>query len=337
MTLSISFSKVSPIPRGHQADLEPFHDEHLAKDEGEEATGKDPGNATASTVLGVGIATLDLINEVATYPEEDAEVRASAQRRLRGGNATNSLVVLAQLGHRCRWVGTLGEDAAGDLVLADLARHGVAASDVVRVRGGTTPTSYVVSSRANGSRTIVHFRDLPELGADAFERVSLGGVDWVHFEGRNPRATASMIRRARRERSGLTISLELEKTRPDIDSLLDGPDVLLASRGFAEGSGFSEPEPFLKDLLARTTAELCVVGWGAHGAAYLARGGIAARLPAHVPPQVVDTLGAGDVFNAGVIDALLRGRPAREAVAAAIELAGRKCGQWGLTLAKEDV
>ena len=63
-------------------------------------------------VLGVGIATLDLVNEVDRYPAEDAEIRARAQRVGRGGNCTNTLAVLAQLGHACSWAGTLGDDAA---------------------------------------------------------------------------------------------------------------------------------------------------------------------------------------------------------------------------------
>src|SRR5690606_2634666 len=40
-------------------------------------------------VLAIGIATLDIVNTVDGYPAEDAEVRASAQRVSRGGNATN--------------------------------------------------------------------------------------------------------------------------------------------------------------------------------------------------------------------------------------------------------
>ncbi|WP_217161034.1 PfkB family carbohydrate kinase [Thiocystis violascens] len=48
------------------------------------------------------------------------------------------------------------------------------------------------------------------------------------------------------------------------------------------------------------------------------------------PERVVDTLGAGDCFNAGVIDGLLRGLPPGEAVARAVRLAGYKCGRYGL-------
>jgi ketohexokinase len=45
---------------------------------------------------------------------------------------------------------------------------------------------------------------------------------------------------------------------------------------------------------------------------------------------VVDTLGAGDVFNAGVIDARLRGLAAERAVEWACRVAGYKCGVRGL-------
>ncbi|WP_338115599.1 PfkB family carbohydrate kinase [Thiococcus pfennigii] len=291
--------------------------------------------AIAAQVLGVGIATLDIINEVAAYPGEDAEVRALAQRRVRGGNVANSLVVLAQLGHRCRWVGTLGDDPAADLILADLACYGVATGDAVRIAGGATPTSYIALSRATASRTIVHFRDLPELDAAAFAGCALEGVGWVHFEGRHPPETRRMIDRVRAECPTVPVSLELEKVRPGIEALLDGPQVLLASRAFAAASGFTDPAAFLADLAARTSASLCVVAWGEQGASCLVRGGAVQQVPAHRPARVVDTLGAGDVFNAGVIDALARGLAPAEAVAAAVRLAGEQCGRIGLTLEVE--
>jgi ketohexokinase len=286
-------------------------------------------------VLGVGIAVLDLVNEVECYPAEDDEVRALAMRRVRGGNVTNSLAVLSRLGHPCRWVGTLGDDPAADLILADLAGHGIEARDAVRVPGGTTPTSSILVSRVNGSRTIVHFRDLPELSAEDFDRVSLDGLAWVHFEGRHPQETARMIRRVREEAPDVPISVELEKHRPGIEALLHGPQLMLASRAFARAGGFEDAGDFLEDLLLRSDARLCVVAWGAEGAAFLARGGHVQRVPAYVPTRVVDTLGAGDVFNAGLIHGLLQGLPDGEAVVQAVKLAGLKCGHPGLVMERE--
>jgi ketohexokinase len=296
-----------------------------------------PGGGSAGTVLGVGVAVLDLINEVEVYPAEDDEVRALAMRRVRGGNVANSLVVLSQLGHPCRWAGTLGDDPAADLILADLAARHVETHDAVRLAGGATPTSSILLARSSGSRTIVHFRDLRELDAEDFSRVSLDRVAWAHFEGRNPQETACMIRRLREEAPQVPVSVELEKPRPGIEMLLTGPRVLLASRAFARARGFEDAAAFLQDLSERSDAALCVVAWGAQGAAFLARGGHVQRVPAYAPARVVDTLGAGDVFNAGVIHGLLQRLPAAEAVVQAVKLAGLKCGHPGLVLARESL
>ena len=283
-------------------------------------------------VLGVGIATLDLINEVASYPEEDSEVRALAQRRSRGGNSANTLEVMAQLGHRCGWIGTLADDAGADFIRSDLVDRGIDIRHSSTVSGSITPTSYIALSRATASRTIVHYRDLPELTAAQFARAPLDDLDWIHFEGRNPGETAAMLARVRNVRPQANLSLELEKDRPGIEALLESPDVLLIARAFviARCGGRSDPAIALADLARRTPARLLVLGWGIEGAWFCIQGGVPQHCPATPPEQVVDTLGAGDVLNAGVIDGLLRGISIGEVVARAVRLAGIKCGRVGL-------
>lgn len=283
-------------------------------------------------ILGVGIATLDLINEVERYPQEDAEIRALTQRRSRGGNAANTLEVLAQLGHRCRWLGTLADDAGADFIRADLAGCGIDPRHGLTAPHSTTPTSYITLSRVTGSRTIVHYRDLPELTAKQFARVPLEDLDWIHFEGRNPAETAIMLRRARRDGARARLSVELEKDRPGIDALLDGPDLILVGRAFVCARAGEEVSPAaaLVELASRTSAQLLVLAWGAEGAWFFTRADAPRRIPAVPPIQVVDTLGAGDVLNAGVIDGLVHGLELGEAVRRAVMLAGIKCGRIGL-------
>ena len=284
-------------------------------------------------ILGVGIATLDLINTVAVYPPEDAEVRAAAQRRARGGNCTNTLAVLADLGHACAWVGMLAEDLGGAFIQADLNARGIDCRQAVRVPGGISPTSYVTLSQATGSRTIVHYRDLPELDAAAFARIPLDGWHWIHFEGRNPQETRQMLARCRRALPRVPLSVELEKPRSGIESLLRGPDLLLIARGFALADGgpgvADDPRVYLTELAKRTTADILVLGWGDAGAWLLVRDTAPLHLPACAPERVVDTLGAGDVLNAGMIDGLLRGASPADALTRAIALAGLKCGRSG--------
>jgi ketohexokinase len=290
----------------------------------------DSGVKRTARVLGVGIATLDVINEVAAYPGEDAEVRALGQTMSRGGNATNSLSVLAQLGHRCAWAGTLGDDPQSIEILRDLAHQGIDASACVRVAGGRTPTSYVTLSRATGSRTIVHHRDLPELAAPAFSGVDLGPLDWVHFEGRAPEQTALMLADCATRRPDLPVSLEIEKHRAGIERLLTGPRVLIYSRAYALAAGHPDPARFLAGQWERTSAELLILPWGAEGAYGQLRGQEVLFAPARRPRRVIDTLGAGDVFNAAAVDGLIAGLGLQTLLERANRLAGHKCGRRGL-------
>lgn len=281
-------------------------------------------------ILGVGNATLDIINLVDEYPSEDDEVRAHSQQVVRGGNATNTLVALSQLGHRCAWAGTLADERDAGPILADLAHYGIDTTPVRKVPRGKVPTSYVALSRKTGSRTIVHFRDLPELGHEDYARLDLAQYDWVHFEGRNLEELRKMLAHTRERHPELRCSLEVEKPREGIEQLFPLADALLFSRVYARHGGFEKAELFLRHVHESHPKADLFCGWGDSGAYGMSSDGSFFHAPAFPPPAVVDTLGAGDVFNAGVIDGLVRNHPFESVLVEASKLAGRKCGRYGL-------
>ena len=294
-------------------------------------------------ILTVGIATLDIINTVDGFPVEDAEVRATAQAISRGGNASNTAVVLSQLGHDCAWAGCLADDAGSDVIRADLKSYEVSMDAVFSVVGGRAPTSYVTLNQHNGSRTIVHFRDLPEYRFEQFRQIDLSEFDWLHFEGRNVLETRAMLDHAKQCAPELPISVELEKPRPEIEALYAGADLLLYSRGYAEQhietrhSNAGEDKAAEKDPVAflkvqhgawPTCEHSCT--WGADGAWGIDRSGELFHSPALSLPRVIDTLAAGDTFNAGMIHGKLAGLGLQQSLSEACQLAGEKCAQQGL-------
>jgi ketohexokinase len=279
-------------------------------------------------ILAVGIATLDIINQVNGYPAEDDEVRAVGQRLCRGGNATNTLTVLSQLGHRCHWAGVLADEPDARHIEADLARHHIDCDAVLRLDQGKVPTSYITHNLSNGSRTIVHYRDLPEYPFTRFRQIDLNQYDWLHFEGRNVAETKQMLEWARNH-SSAPISIEIEKERKGIDELFDQADLLLFARPFAQGRGHTEAHSLLNTLRPRCGSARLVCAWGEAGAWGVDESGLH-HSPAFPPATLVDTLGAGDTLNAGIIDALLRGLDLDAALESACRLAGRKCGVEGL-------
>lgn len=289
-------------------------------------------------VLGVGVATLDIIDSVDEYPREDTEQRALARWSRLGGNAANTLVVLSQLGHTCSWAGSLAGDAAAGQIVHALKAHAIDLQWVSHHAGGSSPVSHILHSRGTASRTIVHYRDLPEFEAEEFARIDLSRYDWLHFEGRHLSACERMLKQVRQHRFGLRISLEVEKPRQGIERLFRLADVLIFSRAFAQAKGYTTAPELLASVRAQSVPGLLYAAWGEEGG-WLDDGKTSPlHLSARPTARLVDTLGAGDVFNAGVIHALLKGETPQQALAWAIELAGRKCAQQGLDgLVESDV
>lgn len=282
-----------------------------------------------SRILVVGNATLDIVHSVDHYPNEDEELRATAQWRQRGGNAANTAVVLAQHGHQVSFAGTLADDPGGQEIVADLLQYGIALDTSQTVAGGHSPLSCITHNLQTGSRTIVHYRDLPEYTLAAFAAIPLTEYDWFHFEGRNLPQLTSMLAYLQQVRVDQPISIEIEKDRPGIEDLYGLADVLLFSRAFAQAKACPTARDLFTQVRGQAGEAMLVCGWGDQGA--YARQGESDLLhqPAQAVEVICDSVGAGDTFNAGLIHSLLSGRTLQSALIYANALAAKKLRQTG--------
>ncbi len=283
-------------------------------------------------IVAVGIATLDIINRVERYPDEDSEVRVLSQQRCRGGNATNTLTVLSQLGHECAWAGVLPQGSDAAYIEEVLRGQQIDLRHVRHLTSGKLPTSYITLSEESGSRTIMHLRDLPEYRAEWFlEDVDPGDFQWIHFEGRAPDELDVMLSSLSGV-EGLRVSVEVEKPRPGIEALFRLPEVLLFSRHYALSAGYGNAESLLKGVAQRLGEQrpLLFCAWGDQGAWALERNGVLLHAPAARISAVVDSVAAGDVFNAAVIHALCGAATPMEALEQGCQLAGLKCSMEGV-------
>ena len=114
------------------------------------------------------------------------------------------------------------------------------------------------------------------------------------------------MRRARRaSRPGVHVTSDIEAARPKTPAILDAVTIpIFAEHVPGDLTGERDIERALR-ILRQRHAGMLVVTLGARGAAML-DGDRFIRQPAF-PVDVIDTTGAGDVFRAGFIYALLRG------------------------------
>lgn len=281
-------------------------------------------------ILGIGNAVLDIVLNVPHALHDDEELRATQRHTQVGGNVSNSLYILSQLGHSTSLCSTTGGDAEAKQLLAGLKERQIDIEHVQRFIKGRTPTSYVTINAENGNRAIVHYRDLPELSFDHFAKIEIEEFDWLHFEGRNIENLQGMLNISKTFLTNQPISLEVEKPRKGIEAVLPQANLIFFSHHYATSKGFKDGEALLKAMQPLAPASNLICTWGKEGAWLCSANCPIQHVAAENVSPVIDTLGAGDTFNAGVIHHLIEGKPLLEAVQQASQLAAKKCLKMGL-------
>jgi len=281
-------------------------------------------------ILGIGNAVLDIILTTTHYPKEDQELRAINRHFQAGGNINNSLFVLSQLGHETSIVTTVSNDESAKKIIMQLNARNINTDNLQRFIKGETPTSYINLNKQTGSRTITHFRNLPEVSFDHFAKIAIEEYDWLHFEGRNIENLTGMFNIAKTFLTTQPISLEVEKKRDGIGDIIPLANLVIFSHHYAQQSGFNNATELLKAKKLIAPNSMLVCTWGKLGAWYCDKSGKIIHQPAETIPQTIDSLGAGDTFNAALIDGLINNKSLADAVIFASRLAAKKCQRIGL-------
>jgi len=271
----------------------------------------------------IGNFCIDLIiRGVPHLPAWGQEVAGNEYTLVSSGQTTYTAFALRALGEPVSVIGCVGDDAWGRQIRGDLQGQGVDTAALETVGGGRTALS-VAAVRPDGERAFVSdFACLNNAGGTVIERgwekveqstlaCLLGVFSWP---GLTLRKSAALFARARS--SGTATMLDTgwdpggwsPSTRADLAALLAETTIFMPNQDEAAAiTGKTDPEEAARALAGMGPA-LVVVKLGSRGSIALADGRVL-RQPA-LPADVVDTVGAGDVFNAG----FLRARERRESV-----------------------
>ena len=241
-----------------------------------------------------------------------------------GGAVFNTAIAIGRLGARSGFFSGVSTDLLGQLLAEKLVAAGVDMGATVRSGRPTTVAfvrltdghaSYAFYDENTAGRMLTP-ADLPVLGAEV-QALFFGGISLINdpaastyetLQAREAGARVTMIdpnfRAAFLDAQDALNPGTRERYMARVDRMMARADIVkLADEEIAHVFGAADQDAFAASLLARGTKLLCVTE-GAKGAtAYFAGGKI--TVPA-VKVQVVDTVGAGDTFNAGVLVALQR-------------------------------
>ncbi|MCK4708534.1 MAG: carbohydrate kinase [Gammaproteobacteria bacterium] len=282
---------------------------------------------TNSTILLVGNCVLDKVWELEYFPQQDKEMRALGSTQVLGGNACNSAQILAQLGDDVELMSSLAEDSTARWILQELKKLGISTTFCVQHAGCSTAQSSIWLNSQNGSRTIVHHRDLPELTVNELKRVPLEHYEWIHFEGRNIASLLEYLPQLKK--LVCPVSLEIEKNREGIEQLLPFINTVIVSSAYLESKQITA-EQCLKSLRKYNSELNIACTLGASGLLAQDHSGKLIHLAAEQVDRVVDTVGAGDCFIAGLIHRLHKQHDFESALIYANKLAAQKIQLKGM-------
>jgi 2-dehydro-3-deoxygluconokinase len=240
------------------------------------------------------------------------------------GAELNALIGLARLGHRTALVSAVGDDPFGRLVRRTIRAEGI---DDAFVFTGSAPTGVFFKERLNSHGRRVYYyragsaaskvrvasarRALAEL-RPRFVLVSgltlgigkpdeLGDAAVAVLEG--ARAMGATVVFDANLRAGIW---DGEEAAQQFEALVPHVDVLLAGVNELSALRSGDPEHVAASFIADGITNV-VVKYGKHGSVIHTADGSTSIAPR--PVEMVDAIGAGDAYAAGLVSGLLRGWP----------------------------
>ncbi|GLZ31672.1 ribokinase [Lentzea sp. NBRC 105346] len=279
------------------------------------------------TVLGQ--IARDLVLQVARIPDKGTAAPVRERRETLGGKGANIAVGLAQLGVPVALLGVVGDDLAGERVLARAGADGIDTTPVIRRERVTTALIVDLVSDEGWH----YLEDIPDAtllteGDVEAARPVIGQADAVVIQLQQPAAAAKRAAAIARQ-GGAKVVLDGVS---DDESILDLADVVRVDH--REGELFTGIRITDEKSGARAARELLKRGPGFAAVAVEEIGNVFAwddqvlTVP-HGDEPVVDTTGAGDAFVAALTRALLRGESPETAARQAVAAAGVTVGRLG--------
>jgi sugar/nucleoside kinase (ribokinase family) len=231
--------------------------------------------------LFVGLVTLDLIYLADAPPTANQKIVAQETTIAAGGPATNAAIAFQHLGNSTQLMGAIGKHPIADLIKSDL--QAIDLIDLESDRQESPPVSSIIVTRSTGDRAVISL-NTSRAQASLNHSPDLNEVDIILIDG-HQMAVGAEIAKLGRDRN-IPIVLDAGSWKPGFETVLPYANYAICSANFrppVQQSVFDYLQSFGIENIAIT------------------QGRNAIELPNQkiaVPQvQVVDTLGAGDIFH----------------------------------------
>ena len=267
-----------------------------------------------SSVIGFGALNLDKIYRVDKIPGKDEEGFVRDLQMYPGGSAANTIVGLARLGLKTAYIGKVGDDAEGQILLEDLEKERVDTKAVIKAKGRSGTAMIFVDDSGNrailvdpGVNDTIRCEEIDLSFARKFELLHL-----TSFICKNGLDSLKSQKKIVKEFEIVSFDPGMPYAERGLDEMLpilERTTIFLPNRTEIEkifGMDYRKSAQKCLDFGVR----IVVVKLGSEGCWIKTENKEISVKPFRV--QVVDTTGAGDAFNAGFLYGYLKGKSLEE-------------------------
>jgi len=274
-------------------------------------------------VVGLGGSVMDQLVNVNKVPRGNGGTRANEIIQQGGGNTSSAIAAAARLGAKAGMLTKIGDDSIGDFIIKDYIYNGVDTSRIIREPGAISTFVVAVSEVESGTRFFIgRHGSGSRMTPEEVDYDYIAGAKILHIDHGSP---ASMAAAKFAKEKGITVSIDAGIFSQDRVDVIPYVDVYIASEFFYNG--------FFKDNLDDLEGncrklrdmgpEVVWVTKGDQGCVGIVDGKFI-KVPAF-NVEVVDTVGAGDVFHGAYVAAMLEGLPHPECARYACAVSAIKC------------
>lgn len=246
-------------------------------------------------VIGVGIATYDMLCVVPSIPKIDETTVMLEYKEDIGGPVAIALVCLSRLGAKTKMIGKIGDDKYGEIIRDKLKAEGVDVSDMVVEKNSPSPFSFILIDSLTRKRTIIFNPGCCfNLKDNEINFSSLDNTKYLHLDGALLEVSKKIASYAKSK--NIKTSLDIALAFPGINDLLKNIDIFIPPKEIGRDLS-KEKDDFEKiciELLNYGCEVVCVT-LGEDGCVVGDKEKVL-KVPAY-KVNVVDTTGAGDVFH----------------------------------------
>ena len=267
----------------------------------------------------VGLSTIDLVYKVDGFPAPNSKVAAHDQQVFVGGPATNAAIAFRHLGGSSTLVTGAGCHPLSELIRNELEQYSVRWIDLAPALNEVPAISSIAVNPAGERNVISANASRFGIPAAVVDERALGGASILLVDGHFMQAATVWAKAARAR--GIPVVFDGGSWKPGTEELLASVDFALCSADFLP-PGCSTQEDVVRFLSDSGVPNIAITN-GAEPIRFESPNAAGTLL---IPPiEVLDTMGAGDIFHGAFCHYLSARHPFQQALAQAAAVATHSC------------